>query len=141
MSLNRSLEKCFTRSRKCKSKQDMYTNSRNLYRLKQRKKWTKWKTKKLTIFGKVCVLNSLARPKFLYTGSILNHILKKYRVFYITLFRIKREDQKKYWDRKNSRWRHRYCWYTHETYINKSVLDKSHLQKKQFPIIFCRQSV
>lgn len=56
------------------------------------KNWTKyvddleklfesWKTRKLTIFGKVCVINSLAIPKVLYTGSILNlpnkYMLKK----------------------------------------------------------------
>lgn len=90
------MEKCFTRNRKYKSKQDMYkTLGISIGQNKEmcyNKNWTKivddfeklfesWKTRKLTIFGKVCVINSLAIPKFLYTGSILNlpdeGILKK----------------------------------------------------------------
>ena len=32
-----------------------------------------WKKRKLTIYGKVCLINTLAISKFIYTASILNY--------------------------------------------------------------------
>lgn len=90
-------------------------------------------TIKLTVFGKVYIINSLAIPKFLYTGSILNvpgkkYILKKYSLLYNFIGNKRdRINSKNYLDRQNPRCRRRY---NYETKINKRALDKSHFQKK-----------
>lgn len=57
------------------------------------KPFESWKKRKLTIFGKACIVNSLAISKMIYVGSILPmpdpEYIKQLKIVYLISFGIK----------------------------------------------------